>query len=147
MSKENLIKSKRFVMRKSLIGKNQLIEFTNKKGDVFKYNHDKVFAIMQEGLEKLACWAKYKSYTATSNIPTILRGKELVQQLVGGRKVVVRFDSSPTTKYKIMSITNKITGRDITTEYLALMSGLITNDEFELITLTLKQIWVKEILK
>ena len=37
-----------------------------------------------------------------------------------------------------MSITNKITGRDITTEYLALMSGLITNDEFELITLTLK---------
>ena len=37
-----------------------------------------------------------------------------------------------------MSITNKITGRDITTEYLALMSGLITNDEFELITLTVK---------
>ena len=37
-----------------------------------------------------------------------------------------------------MSITNKITGRDITIEYLALMSGLITNDEFELITLTLK---------
>jgi len=37
-----------------------------------------------------------------------------------------------------MSITNKITGRDITMEYLALMSGLITNDEFELITLTLK---------
>ena len=32
----------------------------------------------------------------------------------------------------------KITGRDISTEYLALMSGLITNDEFELITLTIK---------
>ena len=46
-----------------------------------------------------------------------------------------------------MMIRSKITGRDISTEYLALMSGLITNDEFELITLTLKQIWVKEILK
>ena len=78
MSKENSIKSKRFVVRKSLVGKSQLIEFTNKKGVTIKYNHDVVFSIMQEGLEKLACWAKYKSYTATNNIPTILRGKELV---------------------------------------------------------------------
>ena len=83
MSKSNVIKSKRFVVRKSLVGKGQLIEFTNKKGDVIKYSHDVVFSIMKEGLEKLNCWAKYKSYTATNNIPTILRGKELVQQLVG----------------------------------------------------------------
>ena len=33
---------------------------------------------MKSGLEQLACWAKYKSYTATNNIPTICRGKELV---------------------------------------------------------------------
>ena len=38
-----------------------------------------------------------------------------------------------------MMIKSKITGRDISTEYLALLSGLITNDEFELITLTIKQ--------
>ena len=37
-----------------------------------------------------------------------------------------------------MIVKSKITGRDITTEYLGLLSGLITNDEFELITLTLK---------
>ena len=49
------------------------------------------------------------------------------------------FDSHTTTKkYKIMTIINKITGRDISTEYLGLMSGLITRDEFELITLTIK---------
>ena len=35
-----------------------------------------------------------------------------------------------------MNITNKITGRDITSEYMGLMMGLITNDEFEMITLT-----------
>jgi len=40
--------------------------------------------------------------------------------------------------YKIMIIKSKITGRDISTEYLGLLSGLITNDEFELITLTVK---------
>ncbi len=38
---KNLIKSKRFVVRKSLIGKNQVITFTNKKGDEITYNHDK----------------------------------------------------------------------------------------------------------
>ena len=73
----NLI-SKRFVVRQSLVGKNQTIEFTNKKGDKIVYNHDKVFSIMKDTLTKLPCWLKYKSYTATNNIPMILRDKELV---------------------------------------------------------------------
>ena len=37
-----------------------------------------------------------------------------------------------------MKIINKITGRDVSREYLALMKGIITRDEFELITLTIK---------
>ena len=37
-----------------------------------------------------------------------------------------------------MTITNKYTGRDVSKEFLALMQGTITNDEFELITMTLK---------
>ena len=78
MTNSNEIKSKRFVVRKSLIGKNQVITFTNKKGDEITYNHDVAFNIMKSTLENLNCWAKYKSYTATNNIPTILRGKELV---------------------------------------------------------------------
>ena len=73
----NLI-SKRFVVRQSLVGKNQTIEFTNKKGVKITYNHDKVFSIMKDTLTKLPCWLKYKSYTATNNIPVVLRGKELV---------------------------------------------------------------------
>jgi len=77
-TQNQVLKSKRFVVRKSLIGKNQVIEFTNKKGDVVTYNHDKVFSIMKNTLESLACWEKYKSYTATNNIPTICRNQELV---------------------------------------------------------------------
>jgi len=73
----NLI-SKRFVVRQSLVGKNQTIEFTNKKGDKIVYNHDKVFSIMKDTLTTLPCWLKYKSYTATNNIPLVLRDKELV---------------------------------------------------------------------
>ena len=41
-------------------------------------------------------------------------------------------------KYITMKITNKITGRNVTKEYLALMQGIITKKEFELITLTIK---------
>ena len=79
MSKlENTLKSKRFVVRKSLIGKNQLITFVNKKGDEITYNHDKVYEIMKNTLETLPCWEKYKSYTATNNIPKVCRDKELV---------------------------------------------------------------------
>ena len=78
MTNSNEMKSKRFVIRKSLIGKNQVITFTNKKGDEINYNHDFAYNIMKDTLENLACFIKYKSYTATNNIPTILRGKELV---------------------------------------------------------------------
>jgi hypothetical protein len=37
-----------------------------------------------------------------------------------------------------MTIINKLTGRDVSSEYLALMEGIITNEEFELITMTIK---------
>ena len=74
----NVLKSKRFVVRLSLVGKNQVIEFTNKKGNTVTYNHDKVYSIMKSKLNSLDCFKKYKSYTATNNIPVVLRGKELV---------------------------------------------------------------------
>ena len=74
----SVVESKRFVVRKSLIGKNQVITFTTKKGDEITYNHDKVYKIMKSKLETLPCWEKYKSYTATNNIPLVCRNVELV---------------------------------------------------------------------
>ena len=38
----------------------------------------------------------------------------------------------------IMKITNKYTGRDVTKYMIALLEGLITQDEFELLTLTIR---------
>jgi len=74
----NVLKSKRFVVRMSLVGKNQVIEFTNKKGKTYTYNHDKVYEIMKSKLNTLDCFKKYKSYTASNNIPLVLRDKKLV---------------------------------------------------------------------
>jgi hypothetical protein len=50
MSKLNKITKTRFVIANSLLGKNLIIKFTNKKGETFEYNHDEVFALNQDRL-------------------------------------------------------------------------------------------------
>jgi len=77
MSNNNLT-SKRFVLRQSLVGKNTNIEVTFKNGNTVTYSHDKAFTIMQSALEAMPCWAKYKSYTASNNIPKVLRETDAV---------------------------------------------------------------------
>lgn len=72
------LKSKRFVIRKSLIGKNQVIEVEFKNGKKYTYNHDKAYELMKSKLDTMPCFIKYKSYTSSTNIPLALRGKELI---------------------------------------------------------------------
>jgi len=67
------LNSKRFVIRKSLIGKNAVITVNFKNGKTATYSHDKVYEVMSEKLEKLACFQKYKSYTASNNVPLAAR--------------------------------------------------------------------------
>ena len=74
---ENVIKSKRFVIRQSLVGKNATIDVTFKSGKTVTYIHDKVFSLMKDKLEAMACWAKYKSYTASNNIPMMVRNEDI----------------------------------------------------------------------
>ena len=76
------VKSKRFVVRKSLLGQGVLIEFVNKRGDKITYDHDKAYEVMKETLDNLPCFEKYKSYTATNNIPKLIRDTEAVVELV-----------------------------------------------------------------
>jgi len=75
---QNSITSKRFVIRKSLIGKNSTINVTFKNGKTFTYNHDKAFELMKDNLTKLPCWLKYNSYTSSTSIPRVLQNVELV---------------------------------------------------------------------
>ena len=74
----NVIQSKRFVVRQSLIGKDTNVEVSFKNGKTITYSHDKAFDIMKSALEAMNCWSKYKSYTATNNIPKVLRDKQIV---------------------------------------------------------------------
>jgi len=68
----NLTK-KRFVISKSLIGKNAVITFTNKKGDTYTYEHDAVYSANQERFETMECFQKYGNYTNSNNLPTFAR--------------------------------------------------------------------------
>jgi len=78
----NLLKSKRFVVRQSLIGKNTNVEVSFKSGKVITYSHDKAYEIMKDNLEAMNCWEKYKSYTATNNIPKVLRDTDAVIETI-----------------------------------------------------------------
>ena len=72
------LQSKRFVVRKSLIGKNQIIEVTFKSGKTFTYNHDIVYELMKDKLNSMNCFEKYKSYTSSTSIPVVLRDKVVI---------------------------------------------------------------------
>ena len=72
-NKTNNLTTKRFVIRKSLIGKHTIITFVNKKGDTITYDHDEVYNRNKERFESMNCFQKYKNYTNTNNIPTFCR--------------------------------------------------------------------------
>ena len=73
MSNSNSITTKRFVIRKSLIGTNTIVTFTNKKDVTYSYDHDAVYSANQEHLETMDCFQKYGNYTNTNNLPTWAR--------------------------------------------------------------------------
>ena len=68
---------KRFVIRKSLIGKDITITFTNKKGEAVKYDHDDVYNAHKERFDSMNCFTKYKSYTNTNAMPAFCRDMKL----------------------------------------------------------------------
>ncbi len=73
MTNSNSITTNRFVIRKSLIGKNTIITFKTKKGDTVSYNHDEVYNKHKARFDAMNCFAKYKSYTNSNNIPAFCR--------------------------------------------------------------------------
>ena len=73
MSNSNSITTNRFVIRKSLIGKNTIITFKTNKCKTVSYNHYEVYNKFKDRLESMNCFAKYKSYTNSNNIPAFAR--------------------------------------------------------------------------
>ena len=75
--KTNKLTTKRFVIRKSILGINTVITFTNKKDQTFTYDHDEIYSTFQEKFESMPCFQEYKSYTNSNTVPKFCR--ELAQ--------------------------------------------------------------------
>ena len=71
--KTNKLTTKRFVIRKSLLGTNTVITFTNKKNVTFTYDHDEIYSLFQEKFETMPCFQEYKSYTNSNTVPKFCR--------------------------------------------------------------------------
>ena len=74
------LKTKRFVIRKSLIGKNTVITFVNKKQEVVSYNHDEVYNTHKVKFEEMNCFQKYKSYTNSNCVPKFCRDLQTITE-------------------------------------------------------------------
>ena len=73
MSTKNSLTTKRFVIRKTLIGTNTIITFTNKKGITYKYDHDEIYSTFQERFESMPCFQQYGNYTNSNAVPAFAR--------------------------------------------------------------------------
>ena len=73
MKNSNNLTTKRFVIRKSLIGENAIITFTNTKGITYTYDHDEIYSSFQEKFESMNCFQEYKSYTNSNIVPKFCR--------------------------------------------------------------------------
>ena len=79
MSKNsNNLTTKRFVIRKSLIGKNTVITFVNKKQEKVSFFHDEVYNTHKEKFDNMNCFEKYKSYTNSNCVPKFCRDLQTV---------------------------------------------------------------------
>ena len=72
-NKREILVSKRFIIRKSLIGKGIVVQFTDYDGRVHKYDHDKVYQLEKERFDNMKCFAKYKYYSQTFALPKFVR--------------------------------------------------------------------------
>jgi hypothetical protein len=70
---KNALTTKRFVIRKSLIGTNTVISFENAKKVLCTYDHDKVYTALKAKFDLMPCFEKYGSYTNTNNLPAFVR--------------------------------------------------------------------------
>jgi hypothetical protein len=74
----NSIITKRFVIRKSLIGTGTLVSFTNSKGTKYTYDHDEVYNSNKQRFDEMPCFEKYGNYTNSNAVPAFARSLDSV---------------------------------------------------------------------
>jgi len=67
------ITRKNFVVRKTWLGRNQIITFINNKNERVTYNHDEVLKVMLPKLSIMPCWLKRGYWSQSTRMPSNVR--------------------------------------------------------------------------
>ena len=70
-----------FVVRKSWLGRNQVITFVNNKNQRITYNHDEVLKVMLPKLNLMPCWIKREYWSQSTDMPSNVRHLATVEVL------------------------------------------------------------------
>jgi hypothetical protein len=70
-----------FVVRKSWLGRNQVITFVNNKNQRITYNHDEVLKVMLPKLSIMPCWLKREYWSQSTDMPSNVRHLATVEVL------------------------------------------------------------------
>jgi hypothetical protein len=71
-----------FVVRKSWLGRNQVITFVNNKNQRITYNHDEVLKVMLPKLSIMPCWIKREYWSQSTDMPSNVRHLAKVEVIV-----------------------------------------------------------------
>ena len=70
-----------FVVRKSWLGRNQVITFVNNKNQKVTYNHDEVLKVMLPKLSIMPCWIKREYWSQSTDMPANVRHLATIEGL------------------------------------------------------------------
>ena len=70
-----------FVVRKSWMGRNQVITFVNNKNQRITYNHDEVLKVMLPKLSIMPCWIKRQYWSQSTDMPSNVRHLATIEVL------------------------------------------------------------------
>jgi hypothetical protein len=70
-----------FVVRKSWLGRNQIITFVNNKNQRITYNHDEVLKVMLPKLNLMPCLIKREYWSQSTDMPSNVRHLATVEVL------------------------------------------------------------------
>ena len=73
-----MLETKRFVIRKSLIGQGIIFKYTNYDGKERNYDHDLVYTTHKERFDNMYSFQKHKNYTQTHDLPKFVRDTQYI---------------------------------------------------------------------
>lgn len=72
---KTVVEKKRFIIAKSMIGKDLTVKVVTRTGNSFSYDHDQIYNLFKDRFDSMNCFIKYGNYTNSDNLPRFVREK------------------------------------------------------------------------